>query len=179
MEEQGTICPWCQTEIVWDEEIGPERYCPHCDNELSGYRTVRIGIDAIDGQDDEDDEDDELEEEQEERYMSREADVVPFLSRTREHLALEETVEKMLDQQEEVPECPSCREYMLEAGKETVDGGSFVSTHVPALEEPLLSPPFAIIRYICPTCFTMQSKLDKADQERLVHTLSRAADKLR
>jgi DNA-directed RNA polymerase subunit RPC12/RpoP len=50
------VCSWCQSEIVWDEEIGPEEHCPHCLNELESaedYRTVNVHID----QDDEGDED--------------------------------------------------------------------------------------------------------------------------
>lgn len=38
------ICPWCQTEIVWDEEIGPEETCPYCLNELGEYRTLQIEL---------------------------------------------------------------------------------------------------------------------------------------
>lgn len=41
---ETTICPWCHTEIVWDEELGPEEECPYCHNELKGYRTLNINI---------------------------------------------------------------------------------------------------------------------------------------
>lgn len=41
---ETTVCPWCQTEIVWDEELGPEEECPYCHNELKGYRTLNIDI---------------------------------------------------------------------------------------------------------------------------------------
>lgn len=44
---ETTVCPWCHTEIVWDEEFGPEETCPHCNNELSGYRTVTLGSDDL------------------------------------------------------------------------------------------------------------------------------------
>ncbi|EXX88342.1 hypothetical protein CH50_03625, partial [Paenibacillus darwinianus] len=43
--EEHTVCPWCDTEIVWDEELGPEEYCPHCENDLKAYRTVSFSID--------------------------------------------------------------------------------------------------------------------------------------
>ena len=41
---EPTVCPWCHTEIVWDEELGPEEECPYCHNELKGYRTLNINI---------------------------------------------------------------------------------------------------------------------------------------
>ena len=41
--ETGLMCPWCATEIIWDEELGPEPNCPHCENELGGYRTLSLG----------------------------------------------------------------------------------------------------------------------------------------
>jgi len=175
--EDRTICPWCQTEIVWDEEIGPESHCPHCDNELSGYRTVKIGIDPTNDRSEQDDEDEDEESWQDEEQGDEGADLATYINRSREHLALEETVERLLDQQEEVPECPSCREYMLAAGKETVGSSpAFTSTIVPGLDVELLPAPFEIIRYVCPACFTMQSKLAKAEQDRLVHLLAQAAD---
>jgi hypothetical protein len=43
-----TVCPWCQTEIVWDEETGPESVCPYCENELGAYRTIHIGLEPED-----------------------------------------------------------------------------------------------------------------------------------
>ena len=39
------LCPWCDTEIVWDDEIGPEESCPHCGNELGDYKTVTYALD--------------------------------------------------------------------------------------------------------------------------------------
>lgn len=38
------ICPWCQTDIIWDEEIGPESVCPHCENELKDYRSLTLDL---------------------------------------------------------------------------------------------------------------------------------------
>ncbi|UVI28708.1 hypothetical protein [Paenibacillus spongiae] len=175
--DEHTICPWCQTEIVWDEEIGPERYCPHCENELSGYRTMQIGID--DSEDDEDDEDEDDEEEVEESWdsdRSFDESAGSFLTRSREHLMLEETVERILDQQVEVPECPSCREYMLEVGVEHVTGSQFNPAQSAGLNTPLLTAPFRIIRYVCPSCFSVLGKLAQDDQERMVHVLTKASD---
>lgn len=35
-----TICPWCNMEIIWDEELGPEEECPYCHNDLKGYSDI-------------------------------------------------------------------------------------------------------------------------------------------
>lgn len=59
------ICPWCQTEITWDEEIGPETICPHCANELGNYRTLNVDLAA--DEDELDDEETELLEELEQQ----------------------------------------------------------------------------------------------------------------
>ena len=126
----------------------PETHCPHCDNELSAYRTIELGYDEEEveadeheravqalkindarratntGSESQQDEwaEDELEEEEEDddsddpnhkRWLEqgdgfRNADSARF--------AVEETVQRVLDDQDEVPECPVCRTYMLEAG---------------------------------------------------------------
>ena len=65
---EPTVCPWCQSEIVWDEEIGPEDTCPHCANELKGYRTLNIALDDEETQDDP--------EEYEEDYEASDEEVV-------------------------------------------------------------------------------------------------------
>lgn len=36
------ICPWCSTEIVWDPECGAEDHCPHCEMELTDYRSLHV-----------------------------------------------------------------------------------------------------------------------------------------
>lgn len=174
--DDHTICPWCQTEIVWDEEIGPERYCPHCENELSGYRTMQIGIDRDDADNEDDEQDEEDGEESWDSGIAFDESADSFLTRSREHLMLEETVERMLDQQDEVPECPSCREYMLEVGVEQVTGAQFTPAQSAGLNTPLLTAPFRIIRYVCPSCFSVLGKLAQDDQERMVHVLTKAAD---
>lgn len=102
-EELKTVCPWCQTEIVWDPEIGPEEECPHCYNELSDYRSIRLGADEEDG--------DEPAEEVElaagpDDFLDWEEDA----GYTNEYA---EAVQNVLDTQEEAPECSACRELML------------------------------------------------------------------
>ncbi|MBW7474458.1 hypothetical protein K0T92_06845 [Paenibacillus oenotherae] len=177
--EEHAICPWCQTEIVWDEEIGPERHCPHCENELSGYRTLQLGLEdeeelgepAGHNQEQEDWRGGSLD-----GLNPEEDDLSEFIQYSREHLAFEETVEQIIDEQVEAPECPSCREYMLEAGKQTVTSSSFEPVVPAALSAPILPAPFQVVWYVCPSCFRTENKLATPDQERLVQLLTEAAD---
>jgi Zn finger protein HypA/HybF involved in hydrogenase expression len=62
------VCPWCQSEIVWDEQIGPEENCPHCFNELGDYRSINL---------DKNDKDDMIDyEEAVEQYLDVQEDTV-------------------------------------------------------------------------------------------------------
>ncbi|WP_219838584.1 hypothetical protein [Paenibacillus sp. R14(2021)] len=172
------ICPWCHTEIVWDEEIGPERYCPHCENELTGYRTLQLGLDDEEEVDETavqpvEDEDEDEEEADWEADSPR--DLTDLREFGRERLALEETMEGILDEQLEAPECPSCREFMLEAGTQFVTGEQFKPRTPAVLGEPIVETPFALLLYVCPSCFHTESRLSVHDQERLVHLLTKAS----
>lgn len=202
--DEHLICPWCLTEIVWDEEIGPESHCPHCDNELSAYRTIELGYDEDEveadehekavqalkindarraakqnGEEPEDDwSDDELEEEAEEddsddpnhkRWLAqgegfRNADSARF--------AVEETVQRVLDDQDEVPECPACRAYMIEAGVQTIDGQQFESRIAPSLGKAVLETPFQLTLYVCPVCYQTSSLLSSGDREQMINRLT-------
>lgn len=178
MEEEHVLCPWCQTEIVWDEEIGPEKHCPHCENELSGYRTVQFGMDSADDQGEEEQQDDsDWENESDGEDPAR---VSPDITELRqfglERLALESTMERILDEQLEAPECPSCREFMLESGTMSVMEGQFKPRTPASLSAPLLAPPFQIVLYVCPSCFHTENRLAAQDQERFVRLLTSAAE---
>ncbi|GMK48764.1 hypothetical protein [Paenibacillus glycanilyticus] len=166
MEEQ-TICPWCDTEIVWDEEIGPEKHCPHCENELSGYRTMQIGIDR-----DEDEQDDNWDEEQEEQKQDdsyNDESNEGFRQMNVSWLAAEETIRQITDSQEEAPECPSCREYMLEAGKQTV---SLQPTVHAVTGKPVIQSPFETVTYICPSCFQTSTVLSEKARNQMLELLA-------
>ncbi|RAP77353.1 hypothetical protein [Paenibacillus montanisoli] len=169
--DEPTICPWCQTEIVWDEEIGPESHCPHCENELSNYRTVQFGSEL---DDEEMDEEEELEDVDSWTDTGRDlSDLRPY---NRDQLALEETMARILDEQLEAPECPTCREFMMEAGTQIVTQEQFQPRTPEALGEPVVSAPFQLQLYVCPSCFHAQNRLSVKDQERLVRLLTKAAD---
>ncbi|BBH24923.1 hypothetical protein Back11_62680 [Paenibacillus baekrokdamisoli] len=181
-EQQQTVCPWCHTEIVWDEELGPERHCPHCGNELSGYRTLQLGLDAEleDEVDDLEEEDEDPDWEDNESFKKQRDAALGDLSElrqySRERLALDETMERILDDQLEAPECPSCREYMLEVGSSHVTGESFTSRTPAAMTIPLLPTPFDVVMYVCPSCFHTENRLSAQDQERFVRSLAKAAE---
>jgi hypothetical protein len=166
------VCPWCQSEIPLEEGQEPDRYCPVCDNELGGYRTVTFDVGG----------DDEEESEPEDAAEADEADWEEDreLREKNETLLLyEETVEKLLDDQEIVPECPQCREYMLEAGETIVGADSFRSRSPERLGGPLLTPPFALTLYVCPSCFAVQYSLAEGGRARLAQKLAEAAGEQR
>lgn len=175
------ICPWCQTEIVWDEELGPEEECPYCHNELKGYRTLTVDIDG-----DGDDMlhnlsgagDDETKNKKRLSWQDEEMHSMPVLHTLQKYedsgqdlLAYEEGVEKVLDSQEEVPECSHCREYMLLAGSQIVTADVFVSSVPAPLGKPVLEPPFTMNIYVCTGCFHSQYILAEDDRWRMMHIL--------
>ncbi|NBD26592.1 hypothetical protein [Paenibacillus glycinis] len=171
-EQDGpVICPWCQTEIVWDEEIGPERYCPHCENELSGYRTLQLDLNE-----DEDEPVRGADEEEEEEETGWKAngpdDMTDFVEYNSRRMAMDGTMERVLEDQLEAPECPSCRELMLEAGTHIVTGDHFKPRIPAALGAPVVETPFALVLYVCPSCFHTENRLSVHDQERLVQVLT-------
>lgn len=139
---EPTICPWCDTEIVWDEEIGPEEECPHCNNELKGYRTLQLQIDPPTDND-----------EEYERY--------------------EEAVERVLETQEEVPECMYCREYMVLAGKQLTPPQAFQPHVHDTVGQPFVEGPYSTNMYVCTGCFQVTYVLSPEDRQKMIKRLSR------
>ncbi|QCT03894.1 hypothetical protein E6C60_3183 [Paenibacillus algicola] len=177
------VCPWCQSEIVWDEEIGPEEHCPHCENELKGYRTINVEMDT-EAEADEASEDEYSEDPEEvvgfnQPFWSGETTLDPGVRVLEQYgddydlISYEEGVEKALDHQDEVPECIHCREYMLFAGKQAMGGEGFQPVQLPHLQGPLLSSPIHVNMYVCSGCFQVQYTLDEDDRQRLIQRLSK------
>ncbi|MFB9278922.1 hypothetical protein [Cohnella cellulosilytica] len=168
------ICPWCQSEIIQEDGEEPEKICPVCENELDGYRTLQFNIG-------EDDEEDEMEDEEEERSISIDdnedlswMDDEEEAESSDELRRFDEALEELYDEQDLVPECPLCHEYMLEAGERLVEASEF-SPRVPGLSgEPLLEAPFKLRVYVCPSCFTVHSFLGDEDRQRMVRRLSQS-----
>lgn len=171
-----TICPWCHTEIVWDEELGPEKSCPHCGNELSAYRTVSISRDDLEDEFEDDDDEHEPDRDHDSLWGEDEQDgVVPVfnsLDRYRDTYDLERydsVASAALDEQAEVPECPQCHEYMLLAG--TVETREFQPAVTSAVGGPMLNAPFSLNMYVCPSCFQVQHSLSEKDREQWIRNI--------
>lgn len=168
-----TVCPWCQSEVPHEEGQEPEKFCPVCDNEMDGYRTLRVDIGGSD--DDEDDEEAENNsypvDEEETNWNTDDS----LREKDEALLQFEETVEQLLDEQDMVPECPQCREYMLETGEQLVSREQFRPRVPEALGEAVLDAPFALTVYVCPSCFTVQTTLSESDRHGIARRLSQAA----
>lgn len=171
-----TVCPWCHSEIVWDEEFGPEEHCPHCGNELGGYRTVNIGSDDLDEEDEETIEMPEPEETALWEDEDADSGVVPVLNaldpfRDDFDMGLYELrTASAIDGQLDVPECPRCHEYMMKAGSRTVS--EFAGEQPAAVRGPVLKAPFALNMYVCPSCFTVHESLDEEARQQLVRNMT-------
>ncbi|USB34195.1 hypothetical protein [Paenibacillus sp. YPG26] len=171
---ETTVCPWCLTEIVWDEEIGPEEECPHCHNELKGYRTLQINL----GDEDPEEEDEQEPEESQDSLGFWDADeeessgavrrVNSFATAGADLLEYESAVERVLGMQDEVPECPHCREYMLLAGQEQVNANSGMQQQ----NTPLLKAPYTLNVYVCSSCFSVSRVLSEADKHQFIRNIT-------
>ncbi|REJ17076.1 MAG: hypothetical protein C6W59_07285 [Paenibacillaceae bacterium] len=173
--EQSTVCPWCQTEITWDEETGPENVCPYCENELGDYRTLNVEIerddDAEDGSGGDGAKSARAEGAAIRSRLSDDMDMDSFRPVNLRLIALEGKLEAILNEQLEVPECPSCREYMIEAGTQTVGAAGWEPAVPPAVKRAILPAPFRLVWYICPNCHHAHSRLAPDDRERLLDNL--------
>jgi hypothetical protein len=156
------ICPWCDTEIIWDEEIGPEEVCPHCLIELTDYRKLDIelgrgGSEEFDTDLDDEDEfdpDSELEDEWEHEEDPEASAAV---------MAYEEAIDRQLGAQDEQLECFHCQEPMIAAGHRHV-GEGFESIAIAGTGTPIMPGPFRVKLFVCPACFRTEQLLD--DEER-------------
>ncbi|WP_058303205.1 hypothetical protein [Gorillibacterium timonense] len=162
MSENDTqICPWCQTEIVWDPEIGPEEVCPHCLNELGDYRSVSYHSHADEEEAAHEDEEEENSEIENTDYFEDE-EPDPY----------QEKVQSIIDTQLEAPECPSCRELMLFGGQVRLSGQRFTPTEPAELQKPFLPEILEMDLYVCPSCFKTETYLAEPGRLRLTQTLS-------
>lgn len=171
---KSQVCPWCQTEIVWDPEIGPEDTCPHCLNELGGYRSIKLKLKQSDGdlsleEDEEDnghhhhhhhhDEDDDALEVD---------DLLDDYTVDPEPDEYSERVVDCMDMQEYVPECSNCHEMMLHAGVRIVAAEGF-KPKVPApLGDAFLNAPYSLDVFVCPSCFKTDEYLTKESKEDMI-----------
>jgi hypothetical protein len=175
-KNKSQVCPWCQTEIVWDPEIGPEEQCPHCLNELGGYRSVKLKLKQADG-------DLSLEEDEEELHDHNHVhdededalevdDLLDDYTVDPEPDTYSERVVACMDMQEVVPECSNCHELMLHAGVRTVGAAGFVSKVPVPLGDAFLSAPYELDVYVCPSCFKTDEYLTKEVKEEMVRVFA-------
>lgn len=166
---ETTVCPWCTTEIIWDEVLGPESECPYCHNELQSYRTLSVAMDEDEDRQDRDDLDSSSEDgEKEEKGWSNfgwgdEA----MLFASSDELQYQEGVDRLLQEQQDVPECPQCREYMLLLGQEKVSDASFVPHTPEGVDDALIHAPFELQVYACTSCFQVTKRLGQSEQKAL------------
>ncbi|OXM86691.1 hypothetical protein [Paenibacillus rigui] len=157
-QEYDHLCPWCQTEIVWDPEIGPEETCPHCYNELGQYRSIKLNVNPS-GQERTFD---ELEDYNDEEYDAMDD--------------YEEGVQRVLDTQEEAPECSACQSLMLLAGQQPASPG--FKPYVPQnVKQAILKPTHATRVYVCPSCFKVEHVLSEQDRMGLIELLKQLGSK--
>ncbi|MEK8127030.1 hypothetical protein WMW72_03805 [Paenibacillus filicis] len=157
---EDQICPWCQSEIVWDPEIGPESACPHCFNDLGEYRSIQLTVPRS-GQLDRSEDEDEDEDEDFDAYEEFDENELEGMDE------YEEGAQRLLDHQEEAPECPSCQSFMLLAGVHR-QADTFEPFVHRAARQPLLPAGFASQVFVCPSCFKVEHIL--AEKDRLAMT---------
>lgn len=177
-ERTVDLCPWCDSEIVWDEEIGPEEHCPHCSNELGGYRTLSLGDqDSDTGQEEEAigirDKQPASHHEADADWEEEAGDDTGWAGagRSQSWLRADEKVQRILDDQEEMPECPSCREFMLHGGTSLLGAGAFEPAVPPSLKKALLPAAVKLQLYVCPSCHEVSTKLDFASRSHMAEVL--------
>jgi hypothetical protein len=173
---EATICPWCQTEIVWDEELGPEEECPYCHNELDGYRTLTFDVDSAGSEEELNNYGDEEGGHDHLYAQSGKGASHLFHAAGHDPLVYEAAVEKLLDTQDVVPECPHCREYMIFSGHHVLGENQFKAAILPSYDKPLLQSKLQYNVFVCPSCFHVSQFLDDKDRLPFMKAISKEED---
>ncbi len=144
-----TICPWCDAEIVWDEEIGPEEMCPHCFNELGNYRSV-----SLDG----------VVDDEEAGGTAQPTSQMPNVVQVETSGELLQFARKVLQEQEEWLLCGHCEEPMVHVGTQTLDANRFQARKWQG--RAILQAPFSYEVFICPNCDKLEQVLSLTDKHK-------------
>jgi hypothetical protein len=178
VEAKGQVCPWCDTEIVWDPEIGPEEECPHCLNPLGDYSSVVLpvrnggqpaslaqaptaGRTKL-GQTEESDEELDIFDELDDGFDESDAAIEAY----------EEAVELIVGGQEEAPECPSCHQFMMHVGdQQNPPAAEFVPVIPDSVGSALVRQDYSLMMYVCPSCFRVDYLLSEQDRAQILHRL--------
>lgn len=144
MSEQATqICPWCQMEIVWDAETGPEEECPHCFNELEDYRTLTLELDN-------------------DEEAIGEADLYSYEQKVRNYVEGQDPTQTL--------ECEQCHEAMIVAGEMKLESAQFAPRLVSGLP-PFVEGPIELQAHVCPSCFQWKTVLTEAKRLEIIQKL--------
>ncbi|MFD2671296.1 hypothetical protein [Marinicrinis sediminis] len=168
------VCPWCQSELVWDEEIGPEEVCPFCENDLRDYRTVRLSSDEVQEETIAAKKAEEEEQWDEETMALLESLEVDQQTETVDQY--DEGIQQLLMEQEEVLLCNSCQSEMIWAGTEEVKAKRFNPRQM-ADGTPLVALPFRKDIHLCPHCFELKEVMNREDRLKSLQQLARHTDK--
>ncbi|MGZ9583450.1 hypothetical protein [Paenibacillus marinisediminis] len=161
-----TVCPWCSTEIVWDEVLGPEEECPYCHNELQEYRSLNVPIE-VDEDDMKQDAADEQDEPEEKGWSNFGWGDEAMLFASADDMKYQEGVDRVLQEQLDVPECSQCREYMMLIGRETVSQQSFEPHVREGCKTGMVQAPFQLDVYVCSSCFQVTKRLGQDERDSL------------
>lgn len=145
------VCPWCDTEIVWDEEIGAEELCPHCLNMIHEYRTLDVTLD----------------ESGENEEMTGHSVLPASTERPRNWEQFDKQVKLYMEGQTEEMECEHCREPMVATGEMEMERSRFLPRFPEFGGPPLLQPPFTVTWFLCPYCFATRNKLSPEAQSKV------------
>jgi hypothetical protein len=170
------VCPWCETEIVWDEETGPDEVCPNCLNELGDYRTVEVTLDVPDSE--------EAEEASRSRDKENRNAALQWygwegdeeMKPQRKMERYEQAAERLINSQTEMADCPNCRQMMIHIGEQTVDRSHFDPIMPDWMDEPFMQAPFRVHAFVCPVCFQMSWSLADSDRAALIERLREAIE---
>jgi hypothetical protein len=143
MKKNVQICPWCQTEIVWEEDEEEPAECPNCFNELGDYRTLMVDLDGI-GEED-----------------------APDL------YGYEQKTQAYLDHQdkEQTLDCDLCQEAMIASGELKWQANAYQPYTVPGLP-PFLEGPVRVQVQVCPSCFQVKFMLPEDIRMRIMQKLT-------
>lgn len=163
------ICPWCQTDIIWDEEIGREEMCPHCFNELKDYRSIELN----ENNNDEASSDFKIagSEINEDMIDEETEKLLEKINEPQDLIDYESTVETYRKAQEDFLECVHCHEQMIYAGQQSFDKHQYKPSTPNGLLTPFLKAPYSVDVHICPVCFEVRHILSEKDRLEMIHKL--------
>lgn len=166
------ICTWCDTEIVWDPELGRESTCPHCYNELEEYRSIKIEVDSSEPVTEEGELNLDFSHINEEALNMDE--LIIGEDEAQDVIHYEQALEHINEHTDkETLECVQCEGPMVYVGNQTMGKGGFESITLTGTQEDLLSKSYSVDVHICPDCFEVRYILSDEDRIEFMSTIKR------